>query len=393
MYRIGQEEIDAVTKVIESKELFKINDGLQTTAHLEEEMKEVFGVDHAIMMTSGHAALTSALIAMGIGPGDQVIVPAYTYIATAMAVVAAGAIPVLAEVDETLTICPKDIEKKITKHTKAIAPVHIQGFPCNMDAIMEIAKKHNLLVLEDACQADGGSFRGKRLGSIGNAGAFSFNFFKVISAGEGGALITNDKDIFDRALIYHDSSAVAYFGDQLSDVDSKLFCGSEYRANEVSSASLREQLKRMDGSLTDLRANKKYVMDALEGVCKFIPSNDIEGDCGTTIAITFDTYEDAVKFSKAEGIAELGGRTPYDTGKHVYKNWTPIMTKTGALNPLMDPFKMKANKKIVPKYTDDMCPKTLELLATTSYIDVNPDWTKEDLDKLVEDIKNALNSL
>lgn len=214
MYRIGQEEIDAVAKVIRTKDFFKINNSLHEAENAEEDMKKLFNVKHAIMMTSGHGALTSALIAMGVGPGDEVIVPAYTYIATAMAVVAAGAMPVIAEADETLTISPEDVEKKITKNTKAIVPVHIQGFPCNMDAIMEIAKKHNLMVLEDACQADGGMFRGKRLGTIGDAGALSFNYYKIVSAGEGGALLTNDKTIFDRALIYHDSSAVAYFGDQ-----------------------------------------------------------------------------------------------------------------------------------------------------------------------------------
>lgn len=388
MYRIGKEEIDAVAKVIETKDFFKINDSLHEAENAEEDMKKLFDVKHAIMMTSGHGALTSALIAMGVGPGDEVIVPAYTYIATAMAVVAAGAMPVIAEADETLTICPKDIEKKITKHTKAIIPVHIQGFPCDMDAIMAIAEKYNLLVLEDACQADGGTFHGKRLGTIGNAGALSFNYYKIVSAGEGGALLTNDKNIFDRALIYHDSSAVAYFGDQLSDVDSMLFCGNEYRANEILSAIMREQFKRMDGILTDLRANKKYISDAIADICEIVPSNDIEGDCGTTLPIRFDSYEKARAFADAEGI---NGTVPYDTGKHVYKNWTPIMTKTGALNPLMDPFKMKANKKIVPKYTEDMCPKTLDLLSRTAYINIDPDWTKEELDAMVENVKKALN--
>lgn len=388
MYRIGQEEIDAVAKVIRTKDFFKINDSLHEAENAEEDMKKLFNVKHAIMMTSGHGALTSALIAMGVGPGDEVIVPAYTYIATAMAVVAAGAMPVMAEADETLTISPEDVEKKITKNTKAIVPVHIQGFPCNMDAIMEIAKKHNLMVLEDACQADGGMFRGKRLGTIGDAGALSFNYYKIVSAGEGGALLTNDKTIFDRALIYHDSSAVAYFGDQLSDVDSMLFCGNEYRANEILSAIMREQFKRMDGILKDLRANKKYLMDALADVCEFAPSNDIEGDCGTTLPISFESYESACAFAAAEGI---NGSVPYDTGKHVYKNWTPIMTKTGALNPLMDPFKMEANKDIVPDYSEDMCPKTLDILSKTAYININPDWTKAELDKMVENVKKALN--
>ena len=387
MFRIGQEEINAVARVIESKELFKINDANKETFHAEEEMKELFGTENAILMTSGHAALTSALVAMGIGPGDQVIVPAYTYIATAMAVVQAGAIPVIAEIDESLTISPEDIEKKITEHTRAIIPVHIQGFPCNMDAIIEIAKKHRLFVLEDACQADGGMYKGKRLGTIGDAGAYSFNYYKVISCGEGGALVTDNKSIFEKSLIYHDSSAVAFFGDQLSNVDEALFCGNEYRTNEIAAAILREQMKKMDKILEDLRRNKKYIMDEIAPLCKFISSNDIEGDCATTLALLFDSAEKAAEFVDAVG---MGSLSPINTGKHIYTNWTPIMEKVGALNPLMDPFKMEANKNVIPEYTMDMCPKTLDLLSRAVYINIDPDWTEEDLKDRVEIIKGAL---
>ena len=151
MYRMGQEEIDAVARVIESKQLFKVNSGdLQETYNCEKEMRERFGSEYAILMTSGQAALISALIGMGIGPGDQVLVPAYTYIATALSVLAVGAIPIVCEIDESLMLDPDDIEKKLTAKTKAVIPVHMQGHPCDMDKICEIAKKHNLLVLEDA---------------------------------------------------------------------------------------------------------------------------------------------------------------------------------------------------------------------------------------------------
>ncbi len=387
MYRIGQEELNAVARVIETRALFKINKSGQDAMFAEEEMKEKFGTSHALLMTSGHAALTSALIGMGIGPGDEVIVPAYTYIASAMAVVAAGAMPVIVEVDDTLTLSPKAFEAAITKNTKAVIPVHIQGFPCKMDEICEIAKKNGIKVLEDACQADGGSFGAKRLGTIGDAGALSFNYYKIITAGEGGALLTDDKTVFERALIYHDSSAVAYFGDQLSGVETDLFCGNEYRTNGISAAILREQLKKMDDIISDLRRNKKYVMDAISDVCEFVPSNDINGDCGTTIAIKFDSAEKAAEFAASEGIS---GTVPINTGKHVYKNWTPIMTKKGALHPLMDPFKMEANRDIVPDYKDDMCPFTLDILSKVVYIGVNPDWTKERMDEKIALIRNAL---
>ena len=387
MYRIGQEELDAVARVFETRALFKINKKGQDAMFAEEEMKEKFGVAHTLLMTSGHAALTSALIGMGIGPGDEVIVPAYTYISSAMAVVAAGAMPVIVEVDDTLTISPKAFEEAITKNTKAVIPVHIQGFPCKMDQICEIAKKNGVKVLEDACQADGGSFMGKRLGTIGDAGALSFNYYKIITAGEGGALLTDDKTVFERALIYHDSSAVAYFGDQLSGVDTDLFCGNEYRTNGITAAILREPLKRMDCILSDLRRNKKYLMDAISDICEFVPSNDLEGDCGTTVAIRFECAEKAAEFSVAEGI---GGTVPINTGKHIYKNWTPIMNKRGALHPLMDPFKMEANRDIIPDYREDMCPNTLDLLSKVVYISVDPDWTKEDMDEKIACIRKAL---
>lgn len=386
MYRIGKEEADAVAKVIDSKQLFKINDGLKEVENCEKEMKEIFGTKNALLMTSGKAALISALVGMGIGPGDEVIVPGYTYLATAISVVAAGAIPVIAEVDETLTLSPVDFERKITPHTKAVIPVHIQGFPCNMEKICEIAGKHGIKVLEDACQADGGSFKGKRLGTWGEAGALSFNFFKIISAGEGGALFTDNSAIWQRALIYHDSSAVSFFGDQLQDVEEDVFCGTEYRSNEITAAILREQLKKMDIILGDLRRIKKTMMEALASDYKFIPSYDIEGDCGTTLAFRFDSEEDARRFAESEGV---DGRLPIDTGKHVYTNWTPIMNKKGAFHPLMDPFKMEANKDIVPDYKPDMCPETLNWLSRTVYVDINPDWTDEQIAETIEILRAA----
>lgn len=387
MYRIGNEEIEELRQVIETRSMFKINKGLQESMQVEASLREKFGCENAIFMTSGHAALTSALIAQGIGPGDEVIVPAYTYIATAMAVVAAGAIPVIAEADETLTLCPKDLKAKITKNTKAVIPVHIQGFPCNMDAIMAIAEKHNLFVLEDACQADGGSFRGKRLGTVGHAGALSFNYYKIISSGEGGALMTNDRQLFERALIYHDSSAIAYFGDQLAGFTTEGFCGNEYRSNELCAAVLKVQLTRLDGILADLRKNKAYMMEQLKDVCAFAPSNDLAGDCGTTLALRFESEAEARAVATAEGVK---GTLPIDTGKHVYKHWTPIMEKRGALHPLMDPFKMEANRGLVPDYREDMCPRTLDLLARTVYISMNPDHNKEVLDAKIAAIRAAV---
>ena len=201
MYRIGQEEIDAVARAIMTHDFFKINGSGKEVLHFEEEWKATVGAEYALTMTSGFGALTSALIGLGIGPGDEVIVPAYTYIASALAVIAVGAIPVIAEVNETLTIDPVDVEKKISEHTKAVMPVHIQGFPSDMDALKALAAKYGFGIVEDACQADGGMYKGQYLGTIGNAGAYSFNYFKVITAGEGGALVMGASSVEQRVLL------------------------------------------------------------------------------------------------------------------------------------------------------------------------------------------------
>jgi len=165
------------------------------------------------------------------------------------------------------------------------------------------------------------------------------------------------------------------------------FCGNEYRSNELCAAVLGVQLDRMEGILADNRNNKKYMMEKLSDVCEFVPSNDIDGDCATTLAIRFDSEEKARKFAAYEGI---GGTVPADTGKHIYKNWTAVMNKRGAFNHLMDPYKMEANKNVVPEYSPDMCKKSLERLSKVVYLGIFPDDTKEICDKRVEVIKKAL---
>jgi len=384
MFRFGKEEIAAASRVMENGTLFKVNGGTKEVYHFEEELKAKMGIKYAICMTSGKAALISALIGMGVGPGDEVIVPAYTYIATAIAVLATGAIPVIADADATLTLDPDDVERKISKYTKVILPVHIQGFPSNMDRLTAIAKKYSLMILEDACQSDGGSYHGKRLGTIGDAGAYSFNFFKVITAGEGGALVTNNRQIFERGLIYHDSSAIAYFGNQLESIEEEQFCGSEFRVSDITGAILRAQLEKLDPILTDLHKNRDEVMSRLADKYTFAPSNDREGDCATTIPFRFDTAEEAIAFKAKSDEAGFAGTRPIDTGKHVYTNWTPVMNKRGAFHPLMDPYKMEANRELNHNYTMDMCRQTLDYLARTVYIGVSPNWNEERIDALVK---------
>ncbi|HEY3417439.1 MAG TPA: aminotransferase class I/II-fold pyridoxal phosphate-dependent enzyme, partial [Armatimonadota bacterium] len=228
MYIMGEEEVAAVRRVIESGQLFRYRGGEGgETDQFEKAWSEKIGVQHTVSLTSGTAALICAMVGLNIGPGDEVIVPGYTFMATAIGPLGVGAVPIIAEVDESLTIDPADVERKITPRTKAIIPVHMNGLPCNMDVIMAIARKHGIAVVEDACQADGGSYKGQRLGSIGDVGAFSFNHFKIIACGEGGALVTNDRVIFERALIHHDSGCV--FRDHADQLGIPFFAGWNFR--------------------------------------------------------------------------------------------------------------------------------------------------------------------
>ncbi len=397
MYRVGEKEIEAFSRALLSRDFFKINSAGREVQNFEEEWKQMTGAKYALTMTSGFAALTSALIGMGVGPGDEVIVPGYTYIASALAVTAVGAIPVIAEVDETLTLDVKDVEKKISKHTKAVMPVYIQGFPADLDGLLSLSKKYGFKIIEDACQADGGQYHGKYLGTIGDAGAYSFNYFKIITSGEGGALVTNDRAIYERALIYHDASAVAFFGDQLNGIEQPLFGGTEFRVSDLTGAILREQLKRMPGILSDLRNNRNKLSDKFfygSSVIKVgdirvtqAPSHDIEGDCGTTLPLRFETASDCRAFCERAAAHGVGLTVPIDTGKHVYTNWTQIMEKRGAYHPAMDPFLMEANKDLQHNYTPDMCPRTLDLLSRTAYVMISPEWTDKDMEFIADAMK------
>lgn len=392
MYRIGQEEIDAVARAIRSRDFFKINGAGREVYHFEEEWKALTGSRHALLMTSGFAALAAALTALGVGPGDEVIVPAYTYIATALAVTATGAVPVIAETDETLTISVADAEKHISPHTKAIVPVHIQGFPCDMDGLLALAKKHRIAVVEDACQADGGSYKGRYLGTLGDAGAYSFNYFKVLTAGEGGLFVTNDRTLYERALIYHDASAVAFFGDQLENVTQPVFGGTEFRVSDITGAILREQLKKLPALLCDLRGNLNALREGLDDRLCVLPSHDPQGGCPTTLALRFADAGTCRAFVARCAERGLSLTVPIDTGKHVYANWTQIMEKRGALHPEMDPFRMAANDGLQTDYTSDMCPATLDCLARTAYVAVDPDADATAIEQTVRILNESVRS-
>ena len=392
MYRIGDAELNEIAKVFANKQLFRVRDTARPTPHLgqvntfEQEWAAKIGTKYALMMCGGGtAALVCALAGIGVGPGDEVLVPAYTWMATATSVLTVGAIPVLTEVDDTLLMDPADVERKISPQTKAIIPVHVMGRPAHMHKLMAVARKHNLKVIEDSCQCDGGSFAGQRTGSFGDAGAFSFNYYKIISTGgEGGCLVTNDRHVYDTAFIYHDSGAG--FRPTAHELSVPIFVAQQYRADEVMGAIGRMQLQRLDGILSDLRRIRKRFEAELDGqgCLRVAPSNDPEGDCGVAILFRFDTEAEARRFASSQG-----GAPPIDHNKHVYTNWTPLQQKRVMHHPRMNPFHFEENRGLRTEYDEHACPRTLELLRRSFYYPINPDWTDAEVAERIAACRKA----
>ncbi|MEI6169204.1 MAG: DegT/DnrJ/EryC1/StrS family aminotransferase [bacterium] len=396
MYRSGQEEIDEVTKVLLSKQWFRVGDvksgHLQEVQQFEQEWAAKMGASYALLMSGGGTAgLVCALAGLGIGPGDEVIVPAYTWLATATSVLTVGAIPVLVEVDETLGLDPVELDRKIGPHTKAVIPVHMSGRPANLEAILAVAKKHGIKVVEDCCQMDGGSYKGRRVGTWGDAGVYSLNQFKIISAGgEGGCLVTDDRAVYERAIIYHDSGCV--FRPNAGALQEPIFVAQQYRANEVMGAIARVQMGRLDGIIADLRRNRKTLAGSVAGMSKVAvaPSNDQDGDCGVMLTLQFKEESTARAFATAPGV---GGVVLIDHGKHVYTNWEPLREKRSFHHPDMNPFFFPKNQGLRADYSDTACPRTLEVLRRTVYVPVDPDWTGEQVNVKCDALKAAATAL
>lgn len=395
MYRIGQAELDELRKVIEARKLFMVGDPAQghqqSVVRFEKEWAEKIGVAHSLCLSGGGtAALICGLAALGIGPGDEVIVPAYTFMASAAAVLAVGAIPVLAEINESLLLDPEDVERKMGPNVRAIIPVHMVGMPCDMDSLLEIARKHDLKIVEDACQCVGGSYKGRRVGGIGDTGAFSFNDFKIITAGEGGGFVTNDRKLFERALVYADSGSV--FRPYAKDLAIDPFIGLQFRPSELQGAVLRMQLQRLEGILADLRRVKAQILGELDGQygLRAIPSNDPVGDAGVTAGFLFDSAEKAETFSKSAGV---GGWMPRDTGKHLYYNWEPIIEHRVGHHPAVNPFNHPANQGLRINYDREMCPRTSDLVQRAVLMNMNPDWTDAEVQERIAACAKAAKAL
>jgi len=328
----------------------------------EKEFAKYIGTRNAVAVNGGTGALITSLAALGIGPGDEVIVPGYTFIASISSIIYAKAIPILTEIDESLNIDPKDIRKKITKRTKAIMPVHMLGNPCDMDSIMEIAKEFGLYVVEDSCQALGATYKGEKLGSIGDIGAFSLNFNKTITTGDGGVVVTDDDNLYERAFGFHDQGHKPYrMG---LEIGHRSLIGMNLRINELTGAVALAQLRKTDNIISMLRDKKRKLKNAISGNKKlgFRKIND-EGEIATLLTLLFKDNKTAEKFA-----AELGTKTLAHSGWHVYNHMEQILDKK-TVTEYQCPFACKRYGQEV-KYYKHMLPRTDEILGRTVNISV-----------------------
>jgi 8-amino-3,8-dideoxy-alpha-D-manno-octulosonate transaminase len=402
---IGSEEEQAVLEVLRSHALFRYygphGENPTKVRSFEQAFARYTGAKYALGVTSGTAAVMTALAAAGVGPGDEVIIPAYTWIATATAVVWNMGIPVVAEVDETLTLDPADVERKITPRTKAIAAVHMRGAPCNMDRLVEIARKHNLMLIEDTAQANGGTLHGKHLGTFGDLGAFSLQFNKMITTGEGGAVVTNNAEHHRRAQMYHDGGGIWRRGEGITASLDELgqFTGVNFRMPEIVGAIAGVQLKRLDGLVAKQREIKTRIIAGTKAICQkkgFAPrpSHDESGDVGVCLIYLMPSAEAAKSVSaalRAENISAGGMFDPNTEDLHVYYHWSPILKKRTA-NALGCPWTCPYYKGQTD-YDQQACPKTLDLLARAVHIDITPLLSDEDIQATIEGISKVAEAL
>ena len=392
MYELGDAEIEAITRVIRSGRLFRYQTGPNgeepETLRLEREIAQMVGTSEALAVTSGTAALICALVGLGVGPEDEVIVPGYTFMATAMAPLALGATPVLADVDAGLMLDAADVARKITPRTKVIIPVHMMGHVVDLEPLLALARSRGIKVLEDCCQCVGGSYRSLRVGRQGDVGAYSFNFYKNISAGEGGAVMTSDRTIADRARIYHDAGIA--FRTELKDSAVLPFAGVNYRMEEIRAALLRVQLGRLDGILSALRSRYRRLRDELLRTpdVTLAPVHDVDGVCGSNLFIRTHSRAESLAFAQAAKERRLPVMLPLDSGKHVYSNWDPLMQRRAAHHPLLDPLHATEAGR-AQKYTPDMLPVTLEHLARTVNVAINHRWTEQEIAQTAASLKEC----
>jgi dTDP-4-amino-4,6-dideoxygalactose transaminase len=384
MYTVGDEEAAAIAAAIRNKALFRYGVGGECD-RFEQRYATYLGVKHFALAASGSNALAAAMIAVGLGPGDEVLIPAHTYMASATSVIAVGAIPVIVDIDETVTIDPKAIEDAIGPRTKAVVPVHMWGAACAMDAIMEIAARRNLIVIEDACQGVGGGYEGRKFGAIGHIGAFSFNYYKNMTSGEGGGVAVNDERWAKRVHCAIDPCHFYWNGRDKTEMP---FAGNGARASELMGAMLNVQLDRLDGMIHAMRAEKKKILKGTAQLGNIglrpSPMNSPDHDCSTQVMYSMPSADAASRFVKLFPSVIAG-----KTGRHTYTEWDQVLMGAGAAHPAMNPYNMPANAECRRTYSKDQCARSLEILNRTVMVATHPEHTEQDTADIIHNINAA----
>lgn len=369
MELIGEEEKKEVLEVLDTGYLFRYGSEenekfLAKVYKLEQEVAKLSGVSYAVAVNSGTSALLVALGGLGVGPGDEVIVPGYTFIASISSIVNARAIPILAEIDRSFNLDPNDVERKITERTKAIMAVHMLGNPARMEELKEIAEEKELLLIEDCAQAFGAKYHGKPIGSIGHVGCFSFNIFKPITAGDGGMVITDEESLYRRFFAIHDQGHKPLR--KGVEIGERTLIGFDFRMTELQAAVLLAQLRKLEFIRSHLRENKKRFKEQIAEIdgleFRFLP--DPEGECSTILTVIFPSKEIAQKVAKG-----LNTKVVAESGWHVYSNMEQILNKL-TITKENCPFTCPYYKGDEVRYQKGMLSQTDDLLSRSINISI-----------------------
>jgi 8-amino-3,8-dideoxy-alpha-D-manno-octulosonate transaminase len=382
LYYDGQEQAQ-LTQVLESRKPFRFANSLEQSkvAIFENEYAARMQTKYALAVTSGTAALHVALAALEVGPGDEVIIPAWTWYSCYATVIQVGALPVFAEIDESFNLDPADIERHITPQTRVIMVVHLQGNPADMDPILALAKKHNLKVLEDCSQSVGASYKGRPLGSMGDIGIYSLQQSKTITAGEGGAVVTSDPYLFERAVRFHDVTVRRDFPAKLHYMP-----GLNYRMNEFTGGVLLAQLRKLDTIIGSVRRNAGRVYSGigdLPGVrLRRLP--DPKGELGTGVFIGFRDAEERQRYAaamKGEGVPVAG------PAGSVVLPVVPEIEQKVTVTPRWPSFASERGKSI--RYGRECCPRTIDILGRFAGVMTGPKYTERDTGDAVAAIRKV----
>lgn len=351
MYWVDEQEIKAVQDIISSKNYFRYQgpDVETKTSHCEKLWCDYLDADFALLLTSGTNALVVGMAAFGIGPGDEVIIPAYTFVATASAVMQVGAIPVIANIDESLTIDPNELKRCFSERTKAVIAVHMDGLICDLDTLQAFCYENGIFLFEDAAQACGGEYHGQKVGTIGDFGAFSFNMDKVISCGEGGLLTIKQGQKYNeqkkRAFISHDTACQYGLTMKKTLAGVGPFFGISSRLNEISAAMLIEQLKKLPEILQQLRKRKRLWTQACkENGISLYQGHDEVGDTSTCIHIRCSDPMSAAMLTKkmiGKGIKAL---PPHFKPAHACWQWMQAMSDKDYYVAGLNPYRLTDKK-------------------------------------------------